>query len=267
MKKNKAPADLMAKQDLLYSKAKQLEAINLESSVASLGLKEGAFQFLRKISPFDQLPKGSIENFAECCRPAVIDAGSYITLEGGPEPKGFIVASGRLAVLKNSKSGRELVVELLSAGDIFGLLVALERLPAQLSIRAQARSDVLWIPASPLTALLAAHTEIYNYFLMHLLRCLQSSYRLARGLAHDRVDVRIAAVLSSLSVKYPRIPQSDHECIIDITRQQIAELTGTTSETAIRVTRAFHKKKLINTSRPGMIIILDSEGLLEIVEQ
>lgn len=263
---------MMVKQDLPYSKLKHSKAerfgsISLEAPIEVVDRKEGAFQFLRKISPFDQLPQGSIEDFADCCRPAVIDAGSYMMLEGGPEPKGFIVASGRLAVLKNSRSGRELVVELLSAGDIFGLLVALERLPAQLSIRAQARSDVPWIPAPALASLLATHTEIYNYFLIHLLRCLQSSYSLARGLAHDRVDVRIAAVLSSLSIKYPRIPQSEHECVIDITRQQIAELTGTTSETAIRVTRALHKKKLIDTSHPGMIRILDSEGLLDIVEQ
>jgi CRP-like cAMP-binding protein len=54
---------------------------------------------------------------------------------------------------------------------------------------------------------------------------------------------------------------------IDITRQQIADLTGTTPETAIRVTRALQSRGLIEMSQPGIIKVLNPEALQALADE
>jgi CRP/FNR family transcriptional regulator len=168
---------------------------------------------------------------------------------------------------KTSISGKELIVELLAPGDSFGLIITLspEKLPAQISARSHAMSQVLWVPVQNLLHLLHHNQYIYRLIVSQLLNHLHSSYQLSRGLAHDRVAVRIATVLVSLASKFSR-PSTISEHTIDITRQQIADLTGTTAESAIRVTRAMQRDKLIDIQRPGIVRIVDLKGLQLLAE-
>lgn len=226
-----------------------------------------ATELLGSLAPFAQLPHHEIEALAESCSFATIASGEYIRAEGDDQPMGFIVASGRFAMMKTSLNGKELVVELLPPGDIFGLLAALHKIPAQLSARAQVKSTVLWMPGSNLTLILKDYPKLYEEFTAHLLRSLFSSYSLARGLAHDRVEVRIAAILTNLAFKFARAQSLDKEHVIDITRQQIADLTGTTPETAIRVTRAMQSKGMLEMKQPGIIKVLNLEALQALAEE
>lgn len=241
---------------------------NLKSK--PLAIEESdAYKFLRGLNEFSSLPKNDLQSLASSARFSDLDAGQYITIEGDEESLyGFIVATGSLAMLKTSPNGKELIVELLQSGDIFGMLVMLaaEKLPSQLSARALQSSKVLWVPISEFMRLLGSHPVLFKEFTAHLLLCLQSSYRLSRGLAHDRVEVRIAAVLTSLALKFGKRAPGDESNTIKFTRQQIADLTGTTPETAIRVTRAMQRNGHIDIKRPGIIRILDLKALEALVE-
>jgi CRP-like cAMP-binding protein len=232
--------------------------------------KPDVYEFLNTHDTFSSLPESEIKKLAEVCRFATLVPGEYITIEGNRESlSGFIVVSGRLSMLKTSINGKELVVELLAPNDIFGLLVSLslEKLPAQLSARAQTKSQVLWMPIINLLPLLSAHPILYREFVAYLLHTLQSSYRISRGLAHDRVEVRIAAILSSLAIKFARVLPAPQDHTIDITRQQIADLTGTTPESAIRVTRAMQRDGLIDIKRPGVVRVINLEALQTLAEE
>ena len=227
-------------------------------------------QFLCSLPEFSCLPASEVGALSGLCRTASLTSGEYITVEGDDaSTHGFIVMSGRLAMLKTSASGKDLIVELLQKGDIFGLLLMLaaERLPEQLSARALQATQILWVPFIGFTHLLSGHPLLFKNFVAHLLLCLQSSYKLSRGLAHDRVEVRIAAVLASLAIKFLREMKGDEGVTINFTRQQLADLTGTTPETAIRVTRAMQHDGLIQIVRPGIIRIVDRAKLLELAEE
>ena len=110
------------------------------------------------------------------------------------------------------------------------------------------------------------YPRLYGEIVAHLLECLQSAYSISRGLAHDHVEVRIAAILSNLAIKISKTTVLGTILPIDITRQQLADLAGTTPETAIRVTRAMQRKGLILMNRPGNIEILKLESLKEIAD-
>jgi CRP-like cAMP-binding protein len=228
-----------------------------------------AYGFMSVLPEFSTIPAAELKQFASTARLVTLNAGEFIAVEGDEvKSHGFIVVSGRIAMLKSSHSGKELIVELLQSGDIFGLLLMLsrDRLPAQLSAKALQKSTVLWLSFNGFNEMLKTHEDLFKAFVAHLLICLQSSYHLSRGLAHDRVEVRIASILVSLALKFTKTDPRLEEYTINFTRQQLADLTGTTPETAIRVTRAMQREQLIEIARPGVIKILNLSALQSLAE-
>jgi len=253
------------------SKQKNTQKRGIKPLVPKLNVspKMDVLKFLTSLREFSQIPSQDLVSLAEVSRMASYGPGEFITHEGEDEgASGFIVVSGLFAMLKTSTEGKELIVELLQAGDNFGMLLTLarEKLPSQLSARAMQKSSVLWLPIQQFMQLLKAHPILFKDSVAHLLLCLHSSYGLSRGLAHDKVEVRIAAVLQSLAIKFPKQLSDDAPYTINFTRQQLADLTGTTPETAIRVTRAMQREGLIDIQRPGVIRITDLKGLQALVD-
>ena len=225
-----------------------------------------AFEFMKQISPFSQLSEKALSELVTRSHFSSAGPGDYITFEGQHNDASFIVFSGRLAMTKTSVSGKDLIVQLLGPRDFFGLILAMEELPEQLSARAQSESEVLWIPTSALLRVLDSHPDLYKAFIEHLSACMRSSHDLSRGMAHDTVEVRIAALLLHLAAKFARPPSGIEAAnILDITRQQISDLTGTTPETASRVTRAMHRQGILDMDTPGVIRILDLQALKKLV--
>jgi len=226
--------------------------------------------FLRSLESFSELPDSELRSLASSCRFANVAPGQYISSEGDEDaPTGFIVESGRLSMIKTSINGKELIVELLAPGDIFGIVEMLsnEALPLQLSSRAQLESRVLWVPVKTLSTVLDNNPKVYKGLVDHVLKRLQLSYRISRGLAHDKVEVRIASILATLALKFSRPQPAPQDNTIDITRQQIADLTGTTPETAIRVTRSMQRDGMIDIGKPGVVRVLDLDALEVIADE
>ncbi len=230
------------------------------------GGKYTPFDFLKRIEPFGRIPEAELRSLGDACRFASIEAGEYLAYEGDVASSAFIVTSGRVAMVKTSASGRELIVELMAPGDLFALISQFEKNPAALSARAQIDTDVVWVPKANLGLILEDHPEIYKSFAGTIAERLRRSHEVSRGLAHDRVETRIAVALKSLVPSFARSPSKDDIFTVDITRQEVADLTGTTPETAIRTTKAMERDGILDLSRPGVIRILDLDRVSELAE-
>jgi CRP-like cAMP-binding protein len=235
--------------------------------------KSAVLGFLKQIPSFKDLTAADFNSLAEVSWFATIKAKEYLSFEGDLVNKNcFIVVRGRLAMMKTSRNGRQLIVELLGANDMFGLLAALaaknilgKKTLEQLTAHAHASTMVLWIPVDALIRTLNNNPQIYPDLVAYLLDHLHSSYRLSRALAHDRVEVRIAAILLTLSDQFARY-HNDPQPLIDITRQQLANLAGTTIESAIRVTRGMEAEGILELQRPGEITLILSKKLEQIID-
>lgn len=249
-------------------KSQSHKASPAKSDIATTKKGEAeALAFIRQIPTFKKLPEDSLKQLVKRSQFADVASGEYIAFEGDQDEASFIVVSGRFAMTKTATSGKELVVELLGPGDFLGMVFTIEQVPSELSARAQCNSEILWIQTSYLLSVLKEHPELYKAFAEHLAHCLHSSHDLSHALAHDSVKVRVAALLLTLVAKFSRIQkQRGGAVVLDITRQQIADLTGTTPETATRVTRAMHLDEIIDCGKPGVITILDIKALREITE-
>ena len=219
---------------------------------------------LANVVPFSELPEEGLVKFAQYCHVKKFSSGELIAFEGDEQVDGFLVLSGRVALLKTSANGRELIVELLPPGDIFGLISSLDSGSYAFTARAQSQSTLLCVPRSVFVMLVDEHPKLYRGFLVSVAARLKLSHDISRSLAHDRVEVRVASALAALMPRFSLPSDSSVMNEIPITRQELADLTGTTVETAIRVTKAMERNGVLDLTESGVIKIVEYDSVSEI---
>ncbi len=220
---------------------------------------------LKRIEPFAQGDQASLDALAGVARITEHKAAELVVLEGDDKVSGFVVLSGRVSLVKSSPNGKELIVELLPPGDPYGLLSSFDSGPFPVSIRAQIDSTLLWIPRDRVLDFLDRHPELGKKFIAEVFARLRDSHDFARALAHDRVEARIAHALVSTVPKFCSGADDEEAPMeIEMSRQEMAELVGTTPETVIRTMKSMEKDGLIDLSETGMVKVLAFDSLLDL---
>lgn len=217
-------------------------------------------------TPFANLPEDARDNLRMLLRPRTVDKDEYLFFEGDPADMLYLVGSGRIKVLKHSDTGKEMLLEIVSAGDTVGEIGVLDGAVYPVSAQAMEPSQVWSIRRTDYLRALDRHPELALHTARSLGKRLQEAYQTMLSLAVERVERRIARILLKLAAA---TGQRTGEGIIinaPVTRQDIADMTGTTVETAIRVMSRFTKRGLIR-SRRGRITLLKPHELVLIAEE
>jgi CRP-like cAMP-binding protein/AmiR/NasT family two-component response regulator len=230
------------------------------------GIDEYKYEAIRSISLFEGMPLKDLQDLASCAVVQDVGAGEFVSMDGERPNFGFMVLSGRLAVVKSTPQGKELTLDLLIPGDCTGMLRALEPMDMDTSVRGQVDAKVLAIPAPQLRAAVEKNPTVYRRVAVELMQRSRRANDLALGLAHSRVESRIVAALLALAPRFGRPAASNDQTRIFLTRKELADLTGTTPETAIRVTKNLEREGLLDLTKPGVIKILSLQQLREAVE-
>lgn len=183
--------------------------------------------------------------------------GDYIFWEGEPPQRFFVLTSGRIKVIKHGSQGRETLVAYFKTGDIFGEVAVFENKPYPASATAVEPSIVLAFSRTSFSSFLTEHPATA----MAIIGILSSRLREAQNRLHDlsgeRVEQRLARTLLRLAEKLgPVLP---------FTRQDLADMSGTTIETAVRVLSRLSESGIIASGR-GKVIIKDLTRLNVISE-
>jgi CRP-like cAMP-binding protein len=230
------------------------------------GADQYKFEGIRAIGILEGVPAKDLNELARAAVIQDVTAGKFLSMDGEKPHFGFMVLSGRLAVIKSTAHGKELTLDLLIPGDCSGMLRALEPVELDTSIRGQTDAKLLAIPTSQLHALAERYPVIYRHATTELMRRLRRTNDLALGLAHSRVESRIVAALLALAPRFGRPSTSEDQTRIFLTRKELADLTGTTPETAIRVTKNLEREGLLDLTKPGVIKILSLKQLKGVIE-
>lgn len=231
------------------------------------GVDEFKFDALQATDVFQHLPVKELTNLAQAASIQDVAAGEYLSLDGESPAFGFLVISGRLAVVKSTQHGKELTLDLLIPGDSTGIVRALEPLDLDTAIRGQTDAKLLSIPTSSLHALAERHPTLYRTIAEELMRKNRRINDLALGLAHSRVESRIIATLIALAPRFGRPTSIAEQTRIFLTRKELADLTGTTPETAIRVTKNLEREGFLDLTKPGVIKILSLSTFEQALER
>lgn len=175
-----------------------------------------------------------------------------ILWEGAPPDWFYIVAEGKVKVVKFASSGKELIVAIFTPGHTFGEVAVFDGIPYPATAVSVGRSTVLGIKRDAFLRYLGENPTVALKIINLLGGRLRDAHDRLRDMAGERVEQRIANTLLMLSAKLgPTIP---------FTRQEIAAMTGITTETAIRLTTRLKESGIITAHR-GQITILDEPRL------
>lgn len=191
--------------------------------------------------------------------------GDYIFYEGDREPGIYFVIDGIVKLIKETSEGKTVILEIMTKNESFGWLVMKGSKPTS-TYSAQTVVDtvVLYISNNDFLKLLLMHPALAVRITCEATKKILEAYDRLKSLAVEKVEGRIASLLLELADKIGD-PDKDKITInAPITRQDIAEMAGTTVETAIRIISKWKKEGILDTER-GKIEIYNIDFLEDIV--
>ena len=226
--------------------------------------KDGA-TFLRACPIFAGLPARDLDAVAAAARDASYRAREYVFMEGEPAAWFCLVKRGRVKILRHARTGKEVVLELLGPGEAFGGVAVIEQRPYPASAQTMEPSVVTKIHQDVIVPLSERHPGIVREMAFMIGRRLRAAHASVKSLASDPVEARLAATLVRLAEREgiragPRLTLP-----FQLTRQSLADMTGTTVETAIRVLRRWQRDGLI-LEEQGRLVLPDLAAVRQLAE-
>ncbi|WP_029522562.1 Crp/Fnr family transcriptional regulator [Persephonella sp. KM09-Lau-8] len=221
--------------------------------------------FLKMVPLLEGIPEEDLAEISKYFHLKEYKKNEYIFFEGDEEPGIYIVIEGIVKLIKETADGKTVILRLVTPKEVFGWLVVGESRPES-TYTAQALVDtkVLYISNKDFLKLLNLYPALAIKITCDASKMLLEAYDRLKSLAAEKVEGRIANLLLELSRKIGK--EVDGKIVIEapITRQDIAEMTGTTVETAIRIMSKWKKEGIVNTER-GKIEILDPDYLEDLI--
>lgn len=166
----------------------------------------------------------------------------------------YLLIKGKVKISKLASDGREIVLEIIDAPDFFGALAVLKGFPYPATAQAMENCEIGRIPAKLFLQIIGKYPQLEAQILHHVTLRLKEGIESLKNIALEEVSSRIAYQLLKLANKYGK--SSPEGVLIDfrITKQQLAEMTGTTTETAIRIISKLKKLGYLSETEHRFII-------------
>jgi len=215
---------------------------------------------LKKITLFKNLSDEELKELGHYITTATFRKKDDIFTEGDAPEWFYIVSTGKVKVTKISHDGKEIILEVISPYDIFGGVAVLRNFPYPANAVAMEDSEILKISRKNLMRLVDRFPNLMFCIALQLGDRMKSSFDSLKNIALERVEARIAALLLKLGNKVG--VETKEGLVIDmrLTKQDVADMVGTTVETSIRTFSRFKKEGLV-TDSDGKVIIKDRERL------
>jgi CRP-like cAMP-binding protein len=221
---------------------------------------------IQEIPMLATLPEGVQKALLPFFRLRELHTDEYLFFEGDSADMLYVAGTGRIKVLRHSDAGKDIVLGVLSEGDLLGSLDIVEAEEYSVAAQAMELSQVWSIRKDDYMRMADRYPVLLEYLVRSLAEQLKDAYDMIQSLAVERVERRIARVLLRLASAIGE--RTDEGIVIasPLTRQDIADMTGTTVETAIRVMSRFTKEDIIRSKR-GQVTLLEPHRLVLIAEE
>lgn len=216
---------------------------------------------VREFSSLKALNKDELLRMANCKTSYIIKKGEPIFTEGENVNGIFCVKDGVCKLSKLSANGNEQIVKLVSKGELLGQRSMISDEPVNLSAVALEDMEVCFVPKSEIVSFFNHN----NQFSMNVMKSICGDLKEADdhlvNMAQKSVRQRLAETLLYLHDTFGT--NEDKSLHIKLSREEIAGMVGTATESCIRLLSEFNKSGLIELSGKK-ITIKDFKGLKNI---
>jgi len=172
----------------------------------------------------------------------------------GDEPTSLVfISKGQIKTFKTNEQGKELITGLHKAGEFIGYNDLIDGTEFCESAEALENTEVCFIPKQDFFALLYSNRDVATRFIKMLSNNLMETQERLVNLAYNSVRKRVADSLLTIQKR----TGTDH---FAFSREDLASMVGTATESVIRTLSDFKDEKLIDI-KDKLIFILNPDGL------
>jgi CRP/FNR family transcriptional regulator len=217
-------------------------------------------ELLHRVPVFSALGEDELARVAQVAVPRRFEAGEVVFREGDQSDTCYVVRSGHARALREHPDGRSITLARFGPGDIFGELAMFDDERRSATVEAIERTEAIAILGGDMRRLLREHPDIAVKLLQALGRRLrETNERLARQ-SFQTVQSRVAAVLAQLVAAERAEGAEDGDVLITSTQADLAQLAGSSRESASRFLAVLERAGIISQGR-GKLIVHDPAAL------
>jgi len=206
-------------------------------------------QNFQKMSIFSGLSVSDLRTVAEFGTPVHFKMGKTIFHESDILQSVYIIADGKVKIYKQTTDGRFVALDIFNTGDILGDIAVFAGRPC--AVAAQAMCSTLLIAFKPenMLTLMSQYPSISVNIIVKIAKRLRTANDAVIDMLSCRVDNRIAKILHLLHKEFGVNLPTSH--------QDIADMAGTTRETASRALEQMKASGLLDYKKNGELVLLN----------
>ena len=211
-------------------------------------------KFLGTMHSFSNLSESSLLLLARSSRFEYLAKGEILFFQGDPSESVYLVRSGSIYIVLNSPDGREMVINEMHTGDMFGELGILTKKSRSTSAIARSNSELLALPRQAFLRILDDEPQLARHILEITANRLQMSGKRESALAFLDAQARLARLLLELE------EQELEKGYVTISQDELAHRTGLIRQTVAKALGKWRREGCLITGR-GRILILNRKAL------
>ncbi|HKZ43764.1 MAG TPA: Crp/Fnr family transcriptional regulator [Anaerolineales bacterium] len=232
----------------------------MDPAVCSLDYR---LKIISRLPFFKHLPREAISKINTLFQDRDVSVNERIYFEGDDAEQLYLVAMGKVKLVRNPISGREVLLDILHGGEYFGTFSIFGGRTHSETAIAQTDCCILQISSTDFETILTYYPDITRKVLETVSQRLAESQEIVKQLSAYSVEQRIASALLRLVKKLGETREQGVLIQLPFSRQDLAAMTGATTETVSRIMSRFGEAGVIKSGRKW-VTILDIPRLEEL---
>jgi len=209
---------------------------------------------LRFSAIFRRVPPEDRQRLAAVATLRDFEKGATLFSEGDGSDFLYVVSTGHVKVFKTTARGSDVILELFGPGDPVGAVAVYESRPYPASAIALEPTTCLLVPRQAFFTLLERHPTLVRGLLVGLThRLVELTNRFAE-LTGGRIEARLARFFLKLAGDIGQARPDGVFIALVLSRQELADMIGTTIETTIRIMSRWGKDDIVRTEKDGFVV-------------
>lgn len=221
---------------------------------------QNSLNILKNIPIFSHLSEEVLQKIIELQNIKKYKKGDIIFYEGDRGKAFFFVKSGKIKIYKTSFDGRDITLNILGKGSIFAEVTLFNDVNYPATVEVLEDSEIGMILNKDIEKMILNNNTLALQIIKVLTKRLYRSQKTLKEMAFNDTYSRTARTLLDLCQRHGRYTTLGIEIDISITRQDIANMVGTSRETVSRIISDLKKEKILD-SQSKKIVIIDKDKL------
>ncbi len=219
----------------------------------------------RTATIFKDIPDVEFEKILDAGRFKMLEADSFCFMEDDPAEKAYLLIEGKIKLAQVTIHGQQVIMGYITPGRVFGIIAALKEVTYPVSSQAVGECKTLYWDETTLNSVLETSPNLALNILRVAARQIREFQNRIRELSTQQVEQRIARAIIRLANQSGEKTDAGIIINLPLSRQDLAEMSGSTMYTVSRVLTMWEKEGIID-SRRQQVKILSPHKLATIAE-